>query len=260
MTVALRLLSFVGTQWCVRRLHAQVLGQATVQLELVLSAILYMSREGFRLALTRPQSSLEAGWWSVPLVTGIAVTALLWHLQSTADSDDTDYRAAGILYCFAAALEGWAEPAVLYFLHAHQSVAEKASAEGLASLAKTVATVALLSSRTHKNTTIQPVTALGLAQCAYAVTYFVVLYGTLWTRQQSKTMSKKDESTLRILPQSLQSTFHYDTLRLVALFTLQGLLKFALQEGDRIVLNLLADSYNQGVYAMGSAYGGLVYS
>jgi Rft protein len=51
--------------------------------------------------------------------------------------------------------------------------------------------------------------------------------------------------------------FHYETIRWIALFTLQGLLKFLLQEGDRIVLNLMSNSYNQGVYALGSAYGGL---
>jgi oligosaccharide translocation protein RFT1 len=40
-------------------------------------------------------------------------------------------------------------------------------------------------------------------------------------------------------------------------FTIQGFFKHLLTEADRIVLAAVSDNYNQGVYAMGSSYGGM---
>eukprot|EP00541_Cyclophora_tenuis_P000877 CAMPEP_0116578830 /NCGR_PEP_ID=MMETSP0397-20121206/21926_1 /TAXON_ID=216820 /ORGANISM="Cyclophora tenuis, Strain ECT3854" /LENGTH=306 /DNA_ID=CAMNT_0004108267 /DNA_START=276 /DNA_END=1196 /DNA_ORIENTATION=+ len=44
---------------------------------------------------------------------------------------------------------------------------------------------------------------------------------------------------------------------LVATFTLQGVFKHALTEGDRIVLLAVSEHYDQGLYAIGSSYGGM---
>jgi oligosaccharide translocation protein RFT1 len=245
-TVILRLLSFAGTQWCYRRLDPATLGRANVRLELILTSILFMSREGFRLALTRDTTTngvdnQGTAWLTVPVTTIISVSALLWHLHATkSDSptqEDVDYQLAGVLYCVAAAIEGWAEPAVLQFLRS-LSISEKATAEGIAVLAKTATTVLALQYLQDK----WPVTSFGVAQIAYAVVYFGVLYGRLWGKHQ------------RI---SWSNMFHGPTIYMTLIFTAQGVLKFALTEGDRIVMTLLAGSYDQGVYAMGSAYGGL---
>ena len=290
LVVLLRLVSFVGTQYCFRRLDASTVGRAHVQLDLVLSSILYLSREGFRLAVTRPIISSSSSatvsstatpretnghgrtigtvWLSGIVATVVSGVALLWHYwhhcDSAADGGDEDYCRAGMLYCGAACLEGWAEPVVLFFLQAppHPSVAEKASAEGVAAVMKTAASVLVLSSF-H----LKPVTGLGVAQCMYAITYFIVLYAALWRHQRRQKQQQKQQqqqqltinsSSSSIWPTSVRSMFHYETIRWTVLFTMQGMLKFLLQEGDRIVLNVMANSYNQGVYAMGSAYGGLV--
>ena len=204
----------------------------------------------------------RTAWLTLPVTAVLAGAALLLHLWQTQPSAltpqspvDADYRRAGSLYCLAALLEGCAEPAVLWFLRQTMSVAEKAAAEGVAALVKTAVTVVLLSSPRYEEE--WPVTALGGAQCAYAVTYFVIMYGQyalyFWRHpHRSSSSSAKNTTTARH-----GSYWHGPTLRLTGLFTAQGLLKFALQEGDRILLTLLSDSYNQGVYAMGSAYGGL---
>lgn len=262
VTVVFRLLSFAGTQWCYRRLDPAALGRANVRLELVLTSILFLSREGFRLALTRSTCISEDGdtdtdtgndiknhgtaWLTIPVTTLVAVMSLLWHLHATESSiesfntqDDLDYRIAGILYCAAAAVEGWAEPAVLFFLRT-MSVAEKASAEGIAVLVKTGTTVLALQYLQSD----WPVTSFGVAQMAYALTYLFVLYGRLWMHRKR----------IRI---SISNVWHGPTIYMTFVFTAQGIMKFALTEGDRIVLTLLAGSYDQGVYAMGSAYGGL---
>lgn len=257
--VALRLVSFLGTQWCYRRLDPVTLGRASVKLELLLTGVLFISREGFRLALTtattKTTENAGTAWLTIPATAVLSATALLWHWTATAQNgSDNDYRLAGILYCIAAALEGFAEPAVLYFLR-HLSVAEKASAEGMAVLTKTATTVLALQYLASS----WPVTAFGIAQIAYAVVYFVVLYGRLWMviRNNNNNNNSRQQPRIALLSSSWSSMFHGPTVYMTLIFTLQGILKLALTEGDRIVMALLADSYDQGVYAMGSAYGGL---
>lgn len=279
VAVILRLFSFLGTQYCLRRLDPSSLGRAHLQLELLASTILFISRDGFRLALIKTHTCFQTAWLTVPLSTALSLIALglhLWRCSTNGSSissntplsqlnvnnintsmDETnanemmDYRMAGYLYCFAAAVEGWAEPAVLWFLNQSMSVAEKATAEGIANLIKTFSTILLL--RFYHNGT-RPISALGLAQCMYAGTYFAILYGILWWRQfRPKSMS---QSFLPWIDTHL--LLDPTTLQLIGVFTIQGLFKFALQEGDRIILAILSNSYDQGVYAMGSAYGGLV--
>jgi oligosaccharide translocation protein RFT1 len=237
LVIGLRLVSFVGTQWTLRRLRdrPQVLGQSGVQLDLLLTSILFLSREGFRLALTRLVSADNQGliWASIPVTTVMAILAAVYHWWSTVQRD-TDLAVAGLLYCFAAFLEGLGEPPVLLAMRSRLSVAEKAAAETLAGLVKTLVIAIVL----------QPtIINFGLAQCVYALVYTVVLYTVTFHQQQSSSWPSYQ--------------WHGPTVRLALLFNLQGLFKHVLTQGDRIVLALVADAYDQGVYAMGSAYGGL---
>ena len=244
-TLLLRVISFLCTQWTFRRLDPAVLGQASIQLELLLTTVLFISREGFRLALTRNLSAQNwnVAWLSVPVATAVSLLALAWHLRMTATTTttstdaDIDYRTAGILYCAASCIEGWAEPAVLMSLR-QMNVTTKASAEGLATVFKTIVTVVALQYLLPVN---RPVTAFGLAQLTYAVVYAVILYAKMWSH------------LVRPVWNSLDGKTCYMTI----IFTAQGFFKHLLTEGDRIVLTTLSGSYDQGVYAMGSAYGGI---
>lgn len=280
-TIVLRIGSFLCTQWVLRQIDAATLGRTAIQLELLHSTCVFLSREGFRLSLTRGSggeggrdSSGDAGarstsattaagdlavwnvaWLTIPVSSFVGVVAGIWHWHITASSlgvsESTflsgsaemsnvsvahDYRLGGMLFVLAACIEGWAEPAVLHALR-QLNVPLKASAEALGTFGKTTAAVVFL--RYAGNA---PVRALGAAQLVYASLYFVVLYYTL-------------HSTL-VAPR-WRDGLHRPTCYLTVLFTAQGMVKHALTEGDRMVLSAVADSYNQGVYAMGSAYGGL---
>ena len=241
-TFALRLVSFGCTQYTLRVLDPSTLGRALVQLDLLLTTILFVSREGFRLALTRnvtDDATWNVAWWSIPMVTLVGVLAVVgWHWHALATNMDADFYWAGLLYCTAACVEGWAEPAVLWSLRQLQ-VTTKASAEGLATVGKTISTVLILQ---HWKSD-WPVTAFGVAQLAYAVLYAAVLYRHTWR--------------YLVAPQWSLESLDRTTTRLVAVFTLQGVFKHLLTEGDRIVLATLSGTYDQGVYAMGSAYGGM---
>ena len=234
ITLLLRLVSFFFTQATFRVLDPATLGKANIQLELLLTTVLFISREGFRLALTKNVAPENWGvaWLTIPVVTLVAGGALVWHLSV---AKDKDYQIAGVLYCIASWIEGCTEPAVLYFLR-NMDVPKRASAEGLATVAKTVAIVLAL----QYVETQWHVTAFGTAQLIYAIVYATYLYSKAWSQLigPSKSLEIK-------------------TCWMSLVFTLQGFFKHLLTEADRIVLAAVSDSYNQGVYAMGSSYGGM---
>jgi oligosaccharide translocation protein RFT1 len=248
VTLLFRLVSFACTQWTLRFIHdPKILGRASIQLELLLSTVLFVSREGFRLALTKNISTAKnngnVAWLTLPTTWVISLLACVWHLrhqQTTTqnDNDDADYRLAGILFCFACAIEGTAEPAVLEALR-RMDIATKATAEGLATVGKTVTTVIALHFLQANN---WPVTAFGVAQLAYALVYASYLWRMSWPKVNRSHMFGPYESS---------------TCLMVLIYTLQGFFKHILTEGDKLVLTALSGAYDQGVYAMGSAYGGM---
>jgi oligosaccharide translocation protein RFT1 len=232
--------------------------------------VLLISREGFRLAISNgnrgspseSQNSDSGGngvaLLTIPLSCLFTTIALMQHIYFCSKGTDTeDYQWAGILYCLAALVEGCAEPVVLFYLQS-VSIAEKAAAEGIGAMMKTMSTVAILQIFQSNMLEQYPITILGMSQLIYATTYYTFLYGTAWRRGHLR--------GLLLLPFfqtqkscSWERTFqiYQPTLLLIGLFTLQSALKFLLTEGDRILLSLLAGRYDQGVYALGNAYGGL---
>ena len=205
ITFVLKIFSFGCTQLVIRFLDPSKLGQAHIQLELLLTTILFISREGFRLALTTSSQTATAKSWSVawltiPFVTIISGIVLVCHLLytssgSTTEGDGTaaadaarrDYQVAGILMIVASWIEACGEPPVLYFLRKLQ-VHVRVAGETVASLGKTVTTVicfhllAWYSNGTDNeddsNSSSDPwqVTVLGVAQLVYAVTYTFYMY------------------------------------------------------------------------------------
>ena len=82
------------------------------------------------------------------------------------------------------------------------------------------------------------------------MTYAIFLY--------SKTFSALFIKDKTLNPLSLTySSLDWPTISLTVVFTLQGFFKHLLTEADRIVLTAVSGNYDQGVYAMGSAYGGM---
>eukprot|EP00538_Stauroneis_constricta_P001401 CAMPEP_0119549682 /NCGR_PEP_ID=MMETSP1352-20130426/3330_1 /TAXON_ID=265584 /ORGANISM="Stauroneis constricta, Strain CCMP1120" /LENGTH=106 /DNA_ID=CAMNT_0007595285 /DNA_START=18 /DNA_END=334 /DNA_ORIENTATION=- len=54
MTLVLRLFSFILSQYTFRMIqNPEILGKANIQLELILTTVLFVSREGFRLSMTK---------------------------------------------------------------------------------------------------------------------------------------------------------------------------------------------------------------
>jgi len=242
LTLVLRIFSFLSSQIIFRLVDVSSLGKASIELELLSSTVLFFSREGFRLALTKQTQANTPRLWNTAWCTVIvhtvlaAVAAGWWVLQPDSKSSNDDYRLAGLLYCLAAWMEGLAEPRVLWCLRT-VNISIKASAEGIGALLKTIATIASLLCFPNF-----PVTAFGVGQVSHALGISIVMY--LYTRKHVP------------LP-TWKNGLDYETLRLTGIFTCQGIFKHLLTEGDRIVLSTLADNYHQGIYAIASAYGGM---
>lgn len=278
----LRIISFTLSQLTFRFVDPIALGRASIRLELLLNTALFIGREGFRLALIRTDSDSpgakskssqgeensksrntnNVSWLSVPVGGILSLIAFLVHLyscqrmESSINADPSgqqsllDYKVAGILYCIAAFVESIAEPLIIKAMQ-QLDVETRAASEGTATLSKAAISVLLLSGSNYSFVPPSiakkwPVSAFGMAQLTHAIVLTFVVYKRKWnfiTWPSFEVVSRKN--------------FDIPTLKLVFIFTLQGIFKHLLTEGDRIVLTALANGYDQGVYAMASSYGGM---
>lgn len=153
-----RVFTFVLNQALVRFASPQVFGTAAIQFELLLSTILFLSREGVRNALLRnsPQDKHVSKDDSRTLITNISLlpvllgipTAVLSALayissSSSTTSSQPHFHMSVCIYACAAILELLAEP--LYVRAQRQlQFNVRVRAEGLAVTAKTVTTFLFL--------------------------------------------------------------------------------------------------------------------
>lgn len=293
LTVILRLLSFVLTQLQIRCSDPDTLGRASIRLELICNTtVLFLGREGFRLGLLRVAEIEDGGkvppdrkarrirannvaWLSIPtglFLTAIATTVHLFTYSAQSDEAGAlDYKVAGLLYCFATALEILSEPFMIFCLRT-MDLTTRAKAEGAASIAKALSCVFLLTCmQSHEekrhvgpmyffgSLLPGPVSVFGLSQCVYAFTVTMILIRSKLNQVALPSRLVVDESSgAEKNPfTALKQSFDTQTLRLSLIFSLQSVFKHMLTEGDRIILTALVGTYDAGVYAMASSYGGM---
>ena len=262
--ILLKLFSFLLSQITLRLVNPDVLGKASIQMDLMFSSVLFLGREGFRLALIRTtnannasaanvQSITNVAWLSIPTGIVLSLTCLVLHLyhceqkkeQQQNELEWQDYRLAGILYCLSALVESLAEPLVILTMR-NLNVQTRATAEASATLLKAVLIAVLLIA--GSSDIKFPVTIFGIGQLAHAVLFTSIFYYQTALR-----------GSINYWPSlKKHQNFHWPTLELAVFFSIQSIFKHLLTEGDRIVLTALSHSYDQGLYAMGLAYGGMI--
>ena len=175
------MVTFTANQAMLRLAGPEVFGVAAIQLELLLSTLLFLSREGLRLAIAKlprntPMSVVINVSW-LPAVLMLVVAAIIgvcpWFELSRAAS----------MYCLAACLESMGEPWYNAFNHAVDPV-PRLTAETMAVLARSVTTLvvlAQLSKSVHTDAEVYPsasaLDAFGLGQVAFGAVYLGVLVG-----------------------------------------------------------------------------------
>lgn len=159
-----RLVTFGLNQALVRLASPEVFGTASIQFELLLSTILFLSREGFRNTLLRAPAANEnskgegahtkdrdaqlatnIAFLPVPAGTVVAltVTAIYRALSSYATRSQPHFDLSVALYAFAAICELLSEP---FYIRAQNQLrfGVRVKAEGFAVILRTLATLAIL--------------------------------------------------------------------------------------------------------------------
>lgn len=204
-----RLFTFALNQALVRIASPQVFGTAAIQFELLLSTILFLSREGVRNALLRSSSHQHhhpsSNHDSKALITNISLlpvllgipTAILSALayisaSSTSTSSQPHFHLSVSIYALAAVLELFAEP--LYIRAQNQLQFHiRVRAEGLAVTSKSVVTFLFLVLTSPEWALV----AFAAGQAAYGFVTLVVFahaYRTeldLWPRKVSVSLHGK---------------------------------------------------------------------
>jgi len=167
-----RLLNFTVNQLLLRRVDPEVLGLALLRADLMLSATLFLGREGLRLALVRQpaassiqfadsittttaaaaaaaaaasrarQGLVNMACLSTPVGLLLTLTVAFAYAKLNPDEPE-DRRKTALLYCLGGALESLVEP-LFILAQANLQTGVRAYAEGSAALVRGVTTYALL--------------------------------------------------------------------------------------------------------------------
>jgi len=250
-----RLLTFTFNQLILRRTSPSIFGFASIQLELVSSTVLFLCREGVRIASQRDRGDIQrtVNLAYIPLLAGIfgsgAGYYLFWRSAGGEVRALGGFESGIVLYGIATVVELTAEPA---FAVVQQQLLfqVRTLAEGLAVVARCAVTyIATINLANRGLLDKHGALPFGLGQLAYAMTLTAVYVVAI---------SRK----VNLLPWRLEDKdnkksyyFHTPTFWLALSVTGQSLFKHVLTEGDKLVLTILTAPYTQGIYGVVSNYG-----
>eukprot|EP00698_Gefionella_okellyi_P010186 TRINITY_DN2627_c0_g1_i3.p1 TRINITY_DN2627_c0_g1~~TRINITY_DN2627_c0_g1_i3.p1 ORF type:complete len:436 (-),score=88.57 TRINITY_DN2627_c0_g1_i3:215-1522(-) len=236
-------------------LGAKIIGIAYVQLHLVLTVILFVSREGVRRAAQRSKdfqpgavkkqaipSLINISWLSVLCSVVLAVivdhVAVYWIPVDTSAVSQAEFQTHVRWFCVAAILEMLSEPAFV-LLFGLQISGVRLRVESTAVFLKCVLTAVLAMQfglELH---------AFSYGQVVFSLVLLIGYYGDFYRNltTPNSVISSMSElfPSLRVPARVLRD----DAGRM----TFQSLLKFGLTEGEKLVLVRVTESSDQGVYA-----------
>ncbi|KAH8117736.1 Rft-1-domain-containing protein [Phellopilus nigrolimitatus] len=275
-----RLVTFALNQALVRLASPAVYGTVSIQLELLLNTILFLSREGFRNALLRADVNNEEQKES-PLVSNIALLPVYFGVQvsfltsvayllyaSEATKEQPYFNATVVVYTVAAVLELFSEP---MHIKSVQSLnpAVRIRAEGSAVIVKSITAITVLaynsSAKTARNLGLL---AFALGQLMYSITLLLVyvyeykqsipyVFYRSKVGRTSGNSSARTTSLRRCIPK-LDRYFDENLLEVSVAMTAQGFVKHILTEGDKIIISRISPLKDQGGYAVANNYGALI--
>ncbi|KAJ7273072.1 Rft protein-domain-containing protein [Mycena rebaudengoi] len=259
LQVLSRGVTFLLNQALVRLASPRAFGTAAIQFELVLSTILFLSREGVRNALLRVKQNAKDGSWNagnlsfLPLGIGLplalATTFGYAHFAGQETRNQSGFHSGIAVYALAAVMELWCEP-----MH-NQATAEmkmhvRVRAEGTGVMCKTLVTflVLLYDSRSGRDGDLA-LTSFGLGQLAYSLCLLLV-YLSHYGFSSLFPVSLPTDTT--------RGAVDDEIFRLSLTMTSQSLIKHFLTEGDKLVLGWFSPLRDQGGYAIAVNYGSLI--
>ncbi|KIY72123.1 Rft-1-domain-containing protein [Cylindrobasidium torrendii FP15055 ss-10] len=256
-----RLFSFALNQALLRIATPSAFGTATIQFELLLNTILFLSREGVRTALLRVDSSTSsrstANVAFVPFFLGcpIALGAAYTYVSSAADETRAQpfFMEAVALYVVGALVELLKEPMHIAIMTGLDTRI-RLRAEGIAVVGRSVVTLLVMYTDPLKDSPTQnrALLAFALGQAFYAVCVEVIYllhYGAAYLYPRKPELNKDGKA---------EAFFDSKVIRLSASVTFQSLVKHFLTEGDKLLLSWFTSLEDQGGYAIALNYGSLI--
>ncbi|KAF8064105.1 Rft protein-domain-containing protein [Lyophyllum atratum] len=251
-----RIFTFILNQAMFRMAPPRAYGTAAIQFELLLSTILFLSREGVRNALLRVKKTGPAtrNVSVLPMLLGFPLalaSAYLYAHFAGSEVRSQEYFTVSIgIYALAALLELMSEP-MHNLAMSELRTGLRVKAEGLGITSKTLVTFLVLvyDLRTRGDGSLALV-AFAAGQLAYGASVlatYVAAYGTrnMWLRRP---------------PPTTKPTHYFDPeiFRLSLTMTSQSVIKHFLTEGDKLILSWFSQLQDQGGYAVAVNYGSLV--
>lgn len=273
LQVGVRLVTFALNQLLVRTTSPAVFGAANVQLELVLSIVLALARDGVRATVMRRRDKLNSvhNLALLPVATGsVLAGGVGWvYVRYLAPeallAQGSALHVSVALYCLGAVLELLSEPLHTHALALSGYVRVRVAMEASAVLVRAALAVALLHPAglawlaqmyTHFDAASLPVEAYALVAFSLSrAAYGAVFFGTAW---MGVACTDSWRTAFRTLCPVRDAPLDAETRNLVFVASGQALLKFVLTEGDKLAVARLTTLEDQGGYALASNYGSLL--
>ncbi|KAG2213426.1 hypothetical protein INT47_009100 [Mucor saturninus] len=253
-----RMLTFSLNQIVLRYVSKDNFGIASVNLELLSSTILFISREGFRSILIRDSSNRQKilNLAYIPTCLGLLTTCLTcsYYLSTITAQDLVEmpyYRVAVLCYGFASFVELLVEPLFILALN-NLYFQLRVMVEGIAVILRCLVTFGL--TLYFAGNDKLGILAFAIAQVVYGMV-MMIGYGGFFIY--------KEKSIGRLIPheiveQERRYLFDPALLYLGITMTKQSLLKHVLTEGDKMLISILSSKEDRGVYAFVVNYGSLI--
>lgn len=277
-----KLLTFSLNQLILRFVGPETFG-VNAQLELLITTILFFSREAIRLATQRQslngkqpdlyrfeggvventqsgtiQQVINIGF--VPSLIGIPLAWLLsylyLHFSGTGSQvDPKSLQLAVIIFALSSIMELFAEPSFLLF-QLQLQFRKRASFESLAIFARCALTVIFIVLGRRRDIAI---IAFALGQLAYSSVLSVLyIFSAMRDSRMKPYQIAYPQGVWCEGDSSSKVYFAKETTTLAASIWLQTIFKHCLTEGDKFLISMLLPIADQGVYAIVVNYGSLV--
>ncbi|KZT18254.1 Rft-1-domain-containing protein [Neolentinus lepideus HHB14362 ss-1] len=273
LQLSVRLVTFVLNQALLRKTSPRAFGTAAIHFELLLSTILFLSREGVRNTLIRvwpsPKSDSQhaatdanddsaqvpstlSNLTYLPMIIGVPlalITSFLYWCQSSNETRGQPYfELSIIMYALAALIELMSEPMHIRAMgELRTNVRVRAEAVGVIGKAATTFIILFIDSHRKGSQAQFSLLAFAGGQFMYAslvLSMYLVEYPAFFPRIKSVS--------------NIRSSIDQDLLRLSLTMTSQSVVKHVLTEGDKLIVSRLSPLDDQGGYAVAVNYGSLV--